>query len=55
MWKDSIVEEIRKIREKHAAKFKYNLNAIFQDLKKQEQESNRKIVSLSPKRVNKVG
>jgi hypothetical protein len=33
MWKDPIVEEVRKIREKHAAKFKYDLDAICRDLK----------------------
>src|SRR5215468_6383409 len=33
MWKDPIVEEVRKIRERHAAKFKYDLDAICRDLK----------------------
>lgn len=51
MWKDPIVEDIRKFREAHAKKFNYDLNAIYQDLKKQEQESKRKIVSLRPKRI----
>jgi tetrahydromethanopterin S-methyltransferase subunit B len=49
MWIDTIVEETRKIREEHAAKFKFDLKAIYEDLKKQEQASDRKIVSLSPK------
>jgi hypothetical protein len=38
MWKDPIVEEVRKIREKHAAKFRYDLDAICRDLKEQEQK-----------------
>lgn len=50
MWKDAIVDEIRKAREEHAAKFNYNLEAIFNDLKEQEKRSARKVVSLPPKR-----
>jgi len=50
MWKDPIVEEVRKIREKHAAKFKYDLDAICRDLKEQERKSGRRTVSLSPKK-----
>lgn len=51
MWKDSIVEDVRKVREEHAAKFNYNLDAIYQDLKKQEKSSGRKVVSLPAKQV----
>ena len=36
MWEDPIVEEVRKIREEHAAKFKYDLDAIYRDLKEQD-------------------
>jgi hypothetical protein len=50
MWKDEIVEEIYKIREKYANSFNYDLNAIFADLQKQQAESGRKVVKLSPKR-----
>ena len=49
MWTDMIVEETRKIREEHAAKFQFDLKAIFDDLKEQEQASDREVVSLSPK------
>ena len=52
MWKDPIVEEIRKFREQHAAQFHYNLDAIFQDLKAKERESIQngwQVVSLCPK------
>lgn len=45
MWKDEIVEEIRKRREEHAAQFDYNINAIIQALKKEELQSGRKVVS----------
>jgi hypothetical protein len=50
MWKDPIVEEVRKVREEHAARFDYDLVRIFHDLKEQEQQSGRKVVSLPPKR-----
>ena len=50
MWIDPIVEEVRKVREEHAAKFNYDLERILKDLKEQEQRSGLKLVSLPPKR-----
>ena len=38
MLNDEIVDEVRAIREAHAAKFGYNLRAIYEDLKKSETE-----------------
>ena len=35
---DEIVDEIRAVREAHAAKFNYDLRAIYEDLKKYESE-----------------
>ena len=49
MWIDEIVEEVRAIREAHAARLGYDLDAIYQDLKEQEQQSRRQIVTLSSK------
>ena len=34
---DPIVAEVRRVREAHAARFNYNLRAIYEDIKKQEQ------------------
>jgi hypothetical protein len=51
MWKDPIVEEVRRIREEHAARFGYDLKAIYEDLKETERRSGRKTVSLPPKRL----
>jgi hypothetical protein len=51
MWKDPIVEEVRRIREEHAARFGYDLKAIYEDLKEAESRSGRRLVSLPPKRV----
>ena len=42
MWNDPIVEEVRKVRNEHAKKFNYNLQAIAADLQKQQRASKRK-------------
>jgi hypothetical protein len=49
MKSDPIVEEVRKVREGHAAKFKYDLSAICADLKKKEKDSGHAVVSRPPK------
>ena len=36
---DPIVDEVRRIRDEHAARFNYDLHAIFLDIKKREKES----------------
>ena len=51
--KDPIVEEIRKIRDAHAAKFQFDLHAICEDLRKQERTCGHPVVSLPPKRILK--
>lgn len=50
MWKDPIVEEVRRTREAHAAKFGHDLRAIFEDLRRQQERSGREVVSFPPKR-----
>ncbi len=42
---DPIVEEIRRVRDTHAARFNYDLDAIFNDIKEQEGNSGHKFVS----------
>jgi hypothetical protein len=44
-WSDPIVEEVRRVRDAYAARFNYDLQAIYRDLKAQEKRSGRKIVS----------
>jgi len=51
MWEDPIVEEVRKARDAHAAKFNYDLQAIYWDLKEQEKQSGRTFVSYPPRRI----
>jgi hypothetical protein len=36
-WKDEIVEEVRTAREAYAAQFDYDLERMFEDLKKKEE------------------
>ena len=50
MWQDEILEEIHRIREERAKHFNYDIDAMFAYWRKQEAESDREIVSLSPKR-----
>ena len=38
MKSDPIVDEVRKVREAHAARFNYDLSAICADLKKNEKD-----------------
>jgi hypothetical protein len=49
-WRDPIVEEIHRIREEHAAQFNYDLDAIFRDIQKRQNESGRKVVSFAKER-----
>ena len=51
MWEDPIVEEVRKVREAHAAQFNYDLRMIYHDLKEQERKSGRAFVSYPPRRA----
>ena len=51
MSRDAIVDEIRAIRDAYAKQFDYDLDAIFQDIKKQEIESDRQFVTRPPKRI----
>lgn len=52
MKNDPIVEEIHKIREAYAAKFNFDLDAIFADLKAKERQSSRVVVKRQPKHLH---
>ena len=49
MWSDPIVDEVRRSRDAYAARFKYDIRAIYRNLKAQEKRSGRKIVSYAEK------
>jgi len=48
--KDPIVEEVRKQRMKHTLKFKGDISAICEDLRKVQLSSGHKIIRLSPRK-----
>ena len=50
MWKDEIVEEVRRIREEHAAKFNHDIDAIVADARARQLASGRKTVSFPPRK-----
>ncbi len=54
MWTDPIVEEIHQIRFAHAEKFKFDLRAIYDDLKKHESANSQRVVALPIKRQQPV-
>ena len=54
MWQDEVVEEVRKVRDKYAAKFNYDLDAIYKDIKEQEKQNQSRVVSLPPKKPELV-
>jgi hypothetical protein len=51
MKEDPIVEEVRQHREQHAARFDYDLQAIYKDLKEQEHRSKQAYVSYPSRRL----
>lgn len=54
MWKDPVVEEVRKVRQQHAKRFNYDLRAIMDDLRKQQEQSGRKYVQFEPRRPSEA-
>jgi hypothetical protein len=48
---DPIIEEIRRIRDEHAAQFNYDLHAICEDLRKEEELSGRTYIRLPPRKA----
>ena len=49
MLKDPIVEEVRRVRNKLAARFDYNIEAIVENARKEQEASGRKTVSFPPR------
>ena len=51
---DHIVEEVRRVRDEHAAQFDYNLDAIVADLKRSEAQRDWPRASFPPRRIQKL-
>lgn len=54
VWEDPIVAEVRQVRETYAATFDYDLQALFQDIKAQEAQSDHTFVSYPARAVELV-
>jgi hypothetical protein len=54
MWKDPIVEEIRKHRDEYSKTFDYDLHAICKDIRKKQGRDNRRVVAPNPRPSKKV-
>jgi hypothetical protein len=50
-WSDPILDELRGIRDEHAAEFNYDVMAMGRDLQEQERKSGRTYTSMPPKRL----
>jgi len=50
MTEDSIVEEVRRVRQQYAARFSYNLAAIFRDLQERQKRGEFTVVNRKPRR-----
>ena len=54
MDRDEIIEEVRTIRERLAARKGYDIRALYEEAKKRQQESDRKVVTLVPKLLENI-
>lgn len=50
MARDTIVDEVRRVREQYAARFGFDLDAIYRDLKEREQRGEFAVVYRRPRR-----
>lgn len=51
---DTIIEEVRQARDAYAKKFNYDLDAICRDLQEKQRLSDKKVISLPPKRLKEA-
>jgi hypothetical protein len=52
MFDDPIVEEVRRYRQGHAAKYGNDIHRIFAALREQEKTSKRKVVHFGPRKLS---
>ena len=55
MWKDPIVEEVRKAGEEFAKKSNYSLQAMLQSLRESEKKSKAKVRPMVKEKLRKAG
>lgn len=49
---DPIIAEVRAVRDEHAARFDYDIDAIFRDIRAAQETSGRKYVQFPARRVS---
>lgn len=54
MEQDEVMREVRAIRETYAARFNYDIGAIFRDAKAKEHESGHEVVLRAPRRAKDI-
>jgi hypothetical protein len=52
---DEIIKEVRTLREQLAARKGYDVRALYEEAKKRQQESDRKVVKLAPRLLESIG
>lgn len=52
--RDPVVEGVRDIRQRHAERFDYDPEAIFEDLRRYQREQNLEVVSLPARRLEEL-
>jgi hypothetical protein len=51
MWEDPIVEEVRRVREKLAAQFNFDVDVIFADLQKRQSKLGERLIKPKERRA----
>lgn len=52
--RDEVIEKVRTVREAYAARFNYDIGALFRHARERAQQSERKIVKRQPKPVERI-
>ena len=52
---DDIINEVRTLREQLAARHNYDVRALYEEAKKRQQGSKRKVVKLAPRLLERAG
>jgi hypothetical protein len=52
MFDDPIVEEIRRYRREHAARYGHDIHRIFEALREKQRKSKRKLVNFGPQKLS---
>ena len=54
MWKDPIIDDLHKIREDYAREFGFEVDGIFQDIERRQEQSDQEHVSFPPRKPESV-